>query len=123
MSSRFTATAWTRTTTSPGPGWGSGRATSSSTSGPPGRVITTARTGLVGHPAAVDHQVRAAGVAGLGRQVGDGGGDVLGPAQARERRARLHVGQARIVGAQVARGAGHDLARRDRVAQDPVLPV
>src|SRR6478672_3207385 len=112
MSSRFTATAWTRTTASPGPGCGSGRSTSSSTSGPPGRVITTARTGLVGHPAAVDHQVRAAGVGGFGGQVRDGGRHVLGPAEARERRPRLDVGEAGLVGAQVTRRAGDDLARR-----------
>src|SRR5690606_4519240 len=42
-SARFSAVACTRTSSSPGAGRGAGTSRSASTSGPPGRVITTAR--------------------------------------------------------------------------------
>src|SRR5579884_1464544 len=45
MSARFTPAATTSTSSSPGPGWGSATCSTASTSGPPGSVTTTARTG------------------------------------------------------------------------------
>ena len=79
-------------------------------------------SGSVRHPAAVDEDVRAAHVRALVRGEEDGQrGDVLGPAEARERRARARVGQpfgrVRLVDRR-----RQDLAGRDGVADDPARP-
>ena len=76
----------------------------------------------VRHPAAVDHHVRAAHVgAVVGGQEDRQRRDVLGPAEAREGRARVRVGE-RLGRVRLVDRRRQDLARRDRVADDPARP-
>src|SRR5215470_558755 len=78
----------------------------------------------VGHPAAVDHQVHAADVRGIIRgQERHRRGDITRLAQPAERGSAPDVRAGFLPAAEVARRAGHDLARGDRVAHDPVAPV
>src|SRR5580698_8804967 len=79
--------------------------------------------GSAGEPAAVDDEVRARDEARpLARQERRGVGDILRSAEARPGRALLLERESRRILRKTA-GAGHDLPRRDAVADDEVLGV